>query len=164
MFDKLRTSVSQTGSCPYCAKPARFSFSARDWNQHSTDRRFDYYRCSACGLRFQHPPVLETAAGYVQEQYDIPRELADYPARAESQRWKLELIQPHITGPDLLEIGPATGEFATVAREAGNNVKVIEMNQGCCAFLRALGHSVVETGDPASWLDGSRLFDTICIW
>jgi 2-polyprenyl-3-methyl-5-hydroxy-6-metoxy-1,4-benzoquinol methylase len=101
---------------------------------------------------------------YANEQYDMPASLQSFRPRAESQRWKVEILRSLVPGGgDLLEVGPATGEFAYAAREDGFRPTVIEMDPNCARFLRdVLGLNVVLTADPASHLEAE--YDAICLW
>jgi SAM-dependent methyltransferase len=102
---------------------------------------------------------------YVREQYDIPTTLEDYDQRANSQSWKLALLKLYAGSGNMLEVGPATGEFATIARSAGFAPTLIEMDPRCCKFLRdSLHHSVVESSDPRSSIPQDEIFDVICVW
>lgn len=66
---------------------------------------------------------------------------------------------------NMLEVGPATGEFATAARGNGFAVTLIEMDPRCCEFLRnSLHHNVIESADPASSIPQDQSFDAICVW
>jgi 2-polyprenyl-3-methyl-5-hydroxy-6-metoxy-1,4-benzoquinol methylase len=152
-------------ACPYCAAESLWRFSAGDRNQHSTDETFAYYQCTVCRLLFIHPQPTDIERFYVHEQYDIPTDGRDFDKRADSQVWKLDILKPFITTGDMLEIGPATGEFATVARRTGFNPTLIEMDPACCAFLRdILKHKVVQSNNPAYALSQTADFDVVCIW
>jgi 2-polyprenyl-3-methyl-5-hydroxy-6-metoxy-1,4-benzoquinol methylase len=158
-------SESRGAPCPYCGGATARRFAARDWNQRSTDRLFEYRSCGQCGLIALHPMPEDWRRYYVHEQYDIPADGQGFDARAATQGWKLDLLRPFIVGGDLLEVGPATGEFATVARQQGFRPKLIEMDTECCAFLRdVLGHDVVQSGEPSRCLGAGDRFDAICVW
>jgi 2-polyprenyl-3-methyl-5-hydroxy-6-metoxy-1,4-benzoquinol methylase len=164
-LERLAYKHSDTVTCPFCGNQAYFAFSAKDWNQHSSQTLFKYFRCKSCELVFLHPVPADTSSFYVNEQFSIPEKLDEFPARVGSQRWKLDLVRSHLTGPTLLEIGPATGEFATVAKDAGLEVTLIEMDDACCAFLRdKLGHTVIKSSDPSVVLAGGPQYDAICLW
>ena len=153
------------GGCPYCGGQSSNAFTARDWNQRSTAETFHYCRCSVCSLIFVQQVPLDMKQYYVREQYDIPESLENYEERANSQSWKLALLKPYLNVGNLLEIGPATGEFATVARKSGFTVSLVEMDPRCCEFLRAnLQHDVIESSDPVSSIPQGRTFDAICVW
>lgn len=113
---------------------------------------------------FQHPVPLDFKKFYVHEQYDVPSAGSNFSARAVSQAWKLDLFRKFPDGSRMLEIGPATGEFATAAREAGFKLTLIEMDPDCCRFLRdVLKHDVIESADPAKSIPDEK-FDVICVW
>jgi 2-polyprenyl-3-methyl-5-hydroxy-6-metoxy-1,4-benzoquinol methylase len=102
---------------------------------------------------------------YIREQYDIPASLENYDWRANSQSWKLSLLKPYIDSGNMLEVGPATGEFATIARSSGFTPTLIEMDPRCCAFLRnSLHHNVIESDDPSTAIPQNQIFDVICVW
>jgi 2-polyprenyl-3-methyl-5-hydroxy-6-metoxy-1,4-benzoquinol methylase len=162
---RLGRSVSTLYTCPYCGGRSSEFFTASDWNQHSTAEFFTYYKCNVCSLIFIQRVPHDLDRYYVREQYDIPASIESYDRRANSQLWKLALLKPYVESGNMLEVGPATGEFATIARSAGFAPTLIEMDPRCCAFLRdSLHHSVVESGDPRSSIPQNRVFDAICVW
>ena len=151
--------------CPYCSGQSSNAFAARDWNQHSSSEAFTYRRCNACSLIFIQQVPLDIKQYYIREQYDIPSGLENYDQRANSQSWKLALLKPFMHAGNMLEVGPATGEFATAARGNGFAVTLIEMDPRCCEFLRnSLHHNVIESADPASSIPQDQSFDAICVW
>lgn len=101
--------------CPFCNSDTHPSFVAKDWNQKSTEQNFKYQKCRQCSLISMTSIPSDLSGFYVGEQYDIPWQSEDFGSRAETQAWKLSLIQPFVSEGKLLEVGPATGEFATVA-------------------------------------------------
>src|SRR5262249_42471636 len=85
--------------------------------------------------------------------------------RAESQLWKVDILKRWVSHGSLFEVGPATGEFAFVARQAGFRPKLAETDEQCCRFLRdELGLDVIQTSDPAGCLAREDQYDAICIW
>ena len=152
-------------TCPYCRQESRFLFQASDLNQRSSTEMFRYRRCRACLLTFIERIPENLARYYINEQYDIPEDAAGFGPRSESQRWKVEILKSLVPPCPLLEVGPATGEFALAARNDGYLPKLLEMDENCCRFLRdALGMEVVKTAEPAAWLASSVQFSAICIW
>jgi SAM-dependent methyltransferase len=64
-----------------------------------------------------------------------------------------------------MEIGPAYGLFAYLAKQAGFEVNAIEMDDRCCQFLRDIvGINVIQSADPVAPLRESRPFDVIVLW
>jgi SAM-dependent methyltransferase len=150
-------------ACPYCGAAAHPRYSAGDYNQRITAETFRYLRCGSCQLTFIERIPENLGRYYANEQYSLPSGLDEFRPRAQAQRWKVDLLRSVLPRGDLLEIGPATGEFAFAAREAGFNPTVFEMDANCARFIReVLGIKVVQTGDPASRLEGT--FDVICLW
>ena len=156
--------AGRSAVCPYCGSKSRFAFSASDWNQNSTVEIFSYFRCKACLLVFLSPSLKDLKKYYLYEQYDIPKSADNFIERANSQSWKLDILRKYIAKGMLLELGPATGEFATVARQHGFQPTLIEMDPSCCEFLRQLKHNVIESDDPQASLDQLGEFDAICVW
>jgi 2-polyprenyl-3-methyl-5-hydroxy-6-metoxy-1,4-benzoquinol methylase len=157
--------------CPCCGGTAFYAFSAKDWNQQTSGENFKYFICNVCQLTFieRIPPNIDRF--YIHEQYNIPRELSEILPRSQAQVWKVALLKTLIAGGSLLEVGPATGEFAYAAREAGFLIKLVELDHDCCTFLReTLILDVTETGKPIEFLanrksfGADKTFDAICIW
>jgi len=103
---------------------------------------------------------------YANEQFDIPADSVGFQTRADSQLWKVEILRKQVPPPaSLLEVGPATGEFAYCARQKGYRPTLFEMDERCCGFLReVLALDVVQTSNPAESLDAATAYDAICIW
>jgi 2-polyprenyl-3-methyl-5-hydroxy-6-metoxy-1,4-benzoquinol methylase len=152
-------------TCPYCGGDSQRRLTASDWNQHSVTMAFTYCKCNVCSLTFIQPLPEDIKHFYVREQYSVPVDADNFDIRAKSQAWKLPLLTPYIDKGNMLEVGPATGEFATVARDAGFTLTLIEMDSNCCAFLReALHHHVIQTDNPAIGIPQDQMFDVICVW
>ena len=161
--DEAATTQPTALSCPFCRHPALPLYKATDWNQDATPKTFAYAKCTKCELTFQNPLPESVADFYVHEQYDVPAPDYDFLPRANTQKWKLDLL-PELPGNRMLEIGPATGEFATVARNAGFDITVIEMDGACCDYLRdTLKHDVIQSNDPIASMPDEK-FDAICAW
>jgi 2-polyprenyl-3-methyl-5-hydroxy-6-metoxy-1,4-benzoquinol methylase len=150
--------------CPCCGGRSNALYAASDWNQSTSTESFNYRRCDACGLTFLHPLPGDLRRYYINEQYDIPSSTAGFAARAQTQRWKVDLLDSLVQPGRLLEIGPATGEFAFAARAGGYAPRVIEMDPDCCRFMRELGVEVVHSDAPADELDDGAPYRAICIW
>lgn len=152
-------------TCPYCAQESRPLYPAKDWNQRSSTEAFRYRRCRVCSLTFIEKIPEDLAQYYLNEQYGIPADAEGFGPRSESQRWKVDILRSLAAPCPLLEVGPATGEFALAARKAGYLPKLLEMDADCCRFLRdALEMDVVQTMEPAAFLASSAQYDAICIW
>lgn len=152
-------------NCPYCGGASRRRFEAKDWNQRASTRSFPYRECASCSLVFiEHVPD-DLAAHYLNEQYDIPATAEGFEARAQGQHWKVDLLGRLAAPGPLLEVGPATGEFAFAARQAGYAPTLLEMDAACCRFLsERLRLPVVQTADPAACLEGPARYAAVCVW
>lgn len=161
MFNFLRSGPA----CPFCGGRGKFEFNGRDWNQNAVPESFDYFKCQECSLIYMGRIPEHLERFYRLEQYGIPSSGKDFGPRAASQSYKVKILEPYVKSGDLLEVGPATGEFACVARDAGFAPTLIEMDPNCCRFLRdELKLDVIESGDPKSAIPKDRLFDVICMW
>lgn len=155
-----------TPSCPHCAESSRLLFHTRDHNRKLSDERFTYYRCSRCEFIFLSPVPTDLGRYYPTEYYEVPKSERELAARAEKlQSAKLDLLQRFANKGNLLEIGPAYGLFAFLAKRAGFDVTGIEMDARCCDFLRStVGIKVVEGSDTLSLLTTLPKFDVIVLW
>jgi len=79
--------------------------------------------------------------------------------------YKVELVQRFKTDGKLIEIGPASGGFSLLAKDAGFEVTAIEMNHLCCSFLeKVVGVSVIESTDELASLESADPADVIALW
>lgn len=152
--------------CPKCGQPAALLFRTKDYNRRLTDESFAYYRCSACQLIFLQPIPADLDKYYPKNYYQIPKSESELALTAEKlQKWKLELVQQFARNGRLLEIGPAYGLFSYLAKRAGFDVTAIEMDAGCCQFLRdVVGINVIQANDAAAQLQHLERFDVIVLW
>src|SRR3954467_13888501 len=136
--------------CTQCGSPADFFFSAEDRNRKLTREQFKYFRCRRCAFIFLCPVPEDLGRYYPQNYYEIPASESELASRAATlQASKLDVVQRHVTEGRLLEIGPAYGLVAHLAKEGGFDVSVIERDARCCAFLRdTVKVDVVESDDP----------------
>jgi 2-polyprenyl-3-methyl-5-hydroxy-6-metoxy-1,4-benzoquinol methylase len=154
-----------TQSCPHCAGDAALAFHTRDYNRRLSDDRFDYYRCAACGLLYLDPVPSDLGRYYPANYYAVPTSLSQLASAAELERYKIDLVRQFVAGGRLLEIGPAYGSFAYLARKAGFTVDTIEMDEGCCRFLReVVGVRALCSSDVPAALQELPLFDVIALW
>lgn len=153
-------------TCPQCAQPSRLLFRAQDYNRRLSDEVFDYYRCQTCKFVFLSPVPRDLGRYYPAQYYEVPRSQAELAATAHKlQQWKIDLVQRHARKGRLLEIGPAYGLFAYLAKQAGFDVTAIEMDSRCSAFLReTVGINVVESPDTVPRLQELPPFDVIVMW
>ena len=153
-------------SCPHCKNQAPLLFTSKDYNQEITQDTFYYYRCSSCKLIFIFPIPTNLSSYYISTYpaYQIPK-LKDLDSVAEKERYKIEILQQHITKGRLLEIGPSYGGFAYLAQKSGFEVEAIEMNSSCCKFLtEVVKITAINTQNVSTALQGLRPYNVIVLW
>lgn len=153
-------------SCPKCEGSVQLLFAAHDSNRKISDQRFDYYRCDACRFIFLSPIPEDLGRYYPSDYYDVPQSKSELDNTATRlQQWKVDVMTEFARPGRLLEIGPAYGLFAHLAKKAGFEVTAIEMNSRCCSFLReTVGIEVVESAQTLEALNELPLFDVIVLW
>ncbi len=158
--------MTTTPPCLHCGQPTSLMFKAKDENRRLSDEAFSYYRCRRCAFIFLSPVPTDLGRYYPAQYYEVPRSEAELTARAELlQQWKIDEVLRHAKGGRLLEIGPAYGLFAHLAKRAGFDVTAIEMDSRCSAFLReTVGIRVVESADTVARLSELPPFDVIVMW
>lgn len=118
--------------------------------------RFRYYTCGRCGLVFLRPIPADLGRYYSDAYYTIPESRERLAHVASAYRYQVDLLRRFVTTGRLVEIGPGTGAFTYLAKQAGFEVTAIEMDERCCRFLReVVGVEAIHSDDPASIL--SRL-------
>jgi SAM-dependent methyltransferase len=151
--------------CAGCGGSAVRLFVVQDLNRSASTDDFTYYRCGRCGLVFLHPLPADLGAHYPRDYYRRPDSLASLRRIAAKQRYEIDMVRRFRPGGELLEVGPAYGTFAYLAREAGYRVQVIEMDADCCRFLAdEVGVGVVQSSDPAVALGNMGPKDVIALW
>jgi SAM-dependent methyltransferase len=152
--------------CPHCGAPARPRFTAVDRNRRLSEERFQYWECGRCGVIFLSPVPVDIGRFYPADYYALPpsREALVSASRAHDA-YKVELVDGLARGRRLVEVGPGIGGFAALARDAGYDVSVIEMDARACAFLdREVGVTVHHTEDAAGALRREGPFDVVAMW
>jgi hypothetical protein len=153
-----------TADCPLCRFSAQRLLETHDYNRRVSDMPFTYFRCQKCGLIFLSPVPENLSDYYPPVYYRIPKreELA---ARAEIERYKIELVKRFMPVGRLLEIGPSYGAFATLAKQAGFDYQGLEMDADCCNFLREIvGVKAIQTRNAAETLTRANDCDGIVLW
>ncbi len=151
--------------CPLCKNESPRLFSTKDYNRKVSRETFDYYRCPLCSLIFLWPIPGNLDDYYPKQYYAIPQSLEKLEAGAEGERYKMEIVQRFASRTRLLEIGPAYGSFALLAKNAGFNVEAIEMDPECCKFLEGVvGIKTINSNDPSEALKPLEKYDVITLW
>jgi SAM-dependent methyltransferase len=155
-----------TARCPNCGAIALLSFTTTDRNRHLSSEAFVYFRCNACTYVFLEPIPSDLGRYYPKSYYGIPSSIEQLARMAKSDRYKLEIVRQFVPSGKMLEIGPAYGAFAYLAKEAGYEVHCLEFDIDCCRFLNDIvGVTAVQTTDPARDLaERDATYDVICLW
>lgn len=139
---------------------------ASDINRNVDAVPFHYVRCDDCGtLQITNVPD-DIGRYYDSDYYPPPTSASALVAASKHDHYKVELIQEHLDGGKLLEIGPGTGGFAYLSKVAGFDVQVIEMDAACSAFIEdTLGITVVPIPENLiSAATTSERYDVVTLW
>lgn len=155
-----------TSKCPSCTGEAKLAYRAKDYNRSVSETIFDYFHCRQCGCVFLANIPQNLGQYYQQSYYDIPRSREELDSRARAlQSWKIELVKSVVPSGKLLEVGPAYGLFAHLAKLSGYDVTVIEMDKRCSEFLQnTVGVDVVNSENPVKAISNLGKFDIIVLW
>jgi hypothetical protein len=148
-------------NCPLCNGRTAVAFTAADWNLGTSTEEFEYFRCSKCGGVFTSP-VPEYMGKYYPPSYPAYEFNLDTSMREPDplDHKKLEFVRRYASGGRLLEIGPGSGGFLRIAKEAGFDVEAIEMDRNCCDFLKeTLGIPAIHAQDIIGSLATLPFFD-----
>ncbi len=155
-----------TAPCPFCGHAATLRFQVGDRNRRLSEAVFSYYRCPDCGLTFLSPHPADLGKYYPQEYYGQKLALADLEQEFPFNRYKVDIVRRFVPAGRLLEVGPARGTFAYLAKEAGYEVSVIERDAECCEFLSAVaGIKAINSTEPTAALQQQEEgYDVIALW
>jgi SAM-dependent methyltransferase len=149
--------------CRNCGGSSR-SLRLRDVNRGGR-RTFRYRRCESCALTWAADPETNLGQYYETDYFSIPAGIDELRAGASGEQFKVDLLETVALPGGLLEIGPAFGTFAVLARDRGFTVDVVEPDAECARFLRSLGGiGVVESADPLAYMGSGRSWDVIAMW
>lgn len=152
-------------SCPNCHSESPFYFHSRDYNRKVSHEVFSHYKCSKCKLVFISPVPDNLTDYYPETYYCIPDSDDQLDVASVPERYKIEIVQQFIFSGRLLEIGPSYGSFTYLAKKAGFEVDVIEMNKKCCQFLeRIVGVNTINSNDPVLVLQQGDPYDVVALW
>lgn len=157
--------ASSRSSCPSCSGAAPLMLRATDTNRRISDCSFSYYRCGSCDLIFLDPVPGDLGRYYPTDYYHVPDSVDFLEATADFERHKLDILQRHQRSGRLLEIGPATGTFAWLAKTNGYDVQTIEMDARCSRFLHEVaGIPTINTADTCGAMATLPSFDAVAMW
>lgn len=151
--------------CPQCGASIRLLFSTTDINRRISSEIFNYFTCNDCQLIFLDPLPSDLGKYYPRDYYTFPGSRKIAGELAQHEHYKIELVTRHLTGGSLIEIGPATGGFCFLAKEAGFHVRAIEMDARCSEFLRdVIGIEVQNSNEEVGALNREAPADVIALW
>jgi len=157
--------MTAAASCPQCGGGVEPAFDTTDINRRISDARFSYGRCVACGIVFLRNVPADLGRYYPSDYYFLARSLEELAAWGESERFKLDIVQGFRKSGRLIEIGPASGAFAYLAKTAGFQVTAIEMDKRCSDYLASTaGIDVINSADEARALQSAPAADVIAMW
>lgn len=151
--------------CPLCKKESPLFFRNIDRNRRISQEIFDYYRCPDCTLIYLSPIPNDLERYYPNSYYSFPSSNAQLSKAAEPERYKIDIVMQFVAQGRLLEIGPASGSFTYLARQAGFEVEAIEMDAVCCKFLEdVVGVKAINSNNPSDALKTLGNYDVITLW
>jgi 2-polyprenyl-3-methyl-5-hydroxy-6-metoxy-1,4-benzoquinol methylase len=175
-----------TSICPICHAQGKHEFSSADLMFGGT-KPYDYHRCTACGVIYQHPlPDNEEIAGFYPESYIVycqPSRIefdavqkavlkhrygydnltTSWPAAVFAQlapAARIPEVIPRIEGGTVLDIGCGNGEYLLRLRSIGWNCKGVEFNETAVSICRQHGLDI-HHGDLKSANFESGSFDFV---
>jgi SAM-dependent methyltransferase len=151
--------------CPQCGHQAERAFETPDINRRIGNVSFTYQHCPSCGLIFLQNVPKDLGRYYPSDYYFIARSLDELTAWGRSEQYKLDIVRNYRESGRLVEVGPASGGFAYLAKTAGFQVTVIEMDKRCSEYLRSIaGLDVINSADEAKALQTAPQADVIAMW
>ncbi len=151
-----------TLACPACTSPKTRQFlagSSDQWRQ--IQRRFTYYICQDCRLRFQGVLPEEAKRLFADVQDVAPR---IHPRRRRELRCEEDVLQVFRKlglGRRLLDIGSGDGDFLSAARKSGFDCLGTDVSARLAEVARSRSGSEVLVGDLADLDLPSESFDII---
>jgi SAM-dependent methyltransferase len=140
------------------------AYEITDLNQLIDRTIFRYVRCRSCGLiRLTNPPQ-DPGKYYPDTYHDFP-DLEKIASMSHRRRCKIDTVLRFMQSGKLLEIGPSYGMFCYQAKEAGFDVRAIEMDQDCCNYLKdTIGIQVTLSAKPEQAMSNLEKHDVIALW
>jgi 2-polyprenyl-3-methyl-5-hydroxy-6-metoxy-1,4-benzoquinol methylase len=160
------TSAGKSSTCPVCSTDS-------DTILCETLRRGEgtVFYCKNCDLGFLEGKKFDVRAFYETEYREtVSHHMESAKTNAQEifevyrpfQRDRLNLIEPHLQGKELLEIGASAGQFIGHVEKQCSRVAAIELDRDCVAFLNE--NFDIETD--GEFLENSKFkddqFDVVC--
>lgn len=157
--------IMPSRTCLQCGARTERAFETSDINRRIGRERFLYLRCPSCKVVFLANVPKDLGRYYPSDYYFIARSLDELASWGTSERYKLDIILQHRGGGRLIEVGPASGAFAYLAKRAGFDVTAIEMDRRCAEYLASTaGLHVINSADEAKALHSAPEADVIAMW
>jgi SAM-dependent methyltransferase len=126
--------------CPLCGGRSERAFVAEDRNRRIGQERFEYDRCQLCGSVFLARPPEDLGRYYGGDYYHFgvdgePHWRGDEALLA-AEAWRVARLRALVEPGALIDVGAGSGGFAAAARDGGFDVTAIEMDPGCCSYMR----------------------------
>lgn len=112
-------------------------------------------------------PIPSDVAPFYRDGYQQnPSSLSELQQIAAGESYRMTPILKYKNVGKLLEIGPWMGIFACNAKDAGFDVKGMEIDQNCVDFLNTtVGINALQSDDPVATLQKlDERFDVIALW
>ena len=152
-------------ACPNCGGEAEAWFRSTDINRQAGPGQFSYRRCRRCGVVYLENVPADLSRYYGADYYFIARSLEELAAWANTERYKLDIVSRFRRAGRLIEVGPASGAFAYLAKLNGYDVTAIEMDERCSRYLsEKAGLDVINSADEAAALVSAPAADVIAMW
>jgi 2-polyprenyl-3-methyl-5-hydroxy-6-metoxy-1,4-benzoquinol methylase len=167
--EPLPDAPTAPGQCPLCGAGGRVAFVARDRNRETTDVRFVYERCDACGSVFLTNVPSDLATYYGGSYYGFrPDGEAGWQGNElllRVEAYRVALLRRYVRSGPLIEVGAGTGGFSSAAADAGFDVTAIEMDERCCRYLsERLGVRAIRSDRPVDALAALPRARVVAMW
>lgn len=151
--------------CPVCGGQGLFALSSPDRNRGIKGGPFHYHRCNECRSLYCVNPPKNMGAHYPADYYTLPRSREELAGWAVHEKYKTDLLTQFIDRGSLIEIGPANGAFALLAKDIGFDVTVIEVDKHCAEFIQSvLNIRAIHASDEIQALASAGPADAIAMW
>ena len=154
--------------CKNCGSEANIKLNAQDLNRKISEETFEYLCCKKCGFIFLQNIPTNLGDYYPTDYYGpVPKSANQLLGAAKSvENYKIDLVKKYCDGiSTVLEIGPSMGGFALLCKDAGLDIRTLEMSQKCSDFLNNVaGIPTVNTSNELESLAHEKKSDLIALW